>query len=550
MFQNVLKAISKYKYHLAFLSIGLIHIFNLFIDVMDIDSAQYASIAREMAENNSFLEVYHRGNDYLDKPPLLFWLSAVVFKLLGVSNFGYKLPTFLLMMLGVYSVYRFSLLYYKRQTALAAVVILSSTQACFLMTNDVRTDGNLTALIAFTLWQLAAYLKYKQWRNLILGFIGLGLAMVAKGPIALITLGVALGSDFILKKQWQNFFKWEWLLGLAITALVLLPMSYGLYTQFDLHPEKSAYGIDSPSGLKFFYWTQSFGRITGESSWSNDAGFFFFFHSILWDSQPWALLLILGLAVSLGKLIRGKPLSEYMTLGGFGLMFIALSFSKYKLPHYIFGLFPFVAIIIARYLTYSLSNWVVKAQAVISFLFGLIIIFGLTLFFPPSNFILPIILAGLITASWFVFFSSYTAYSKVLWGTLATILAFNFMMSTHFFSTIIRDYQASSTVGKLVLEEKIPADQFYWYRIHEHSLDFYSQRINVSLSPADFPKLKSGTLIYTNKAGYEDLKTAGIDFTTRLILNDFPVTELNIEFLYAQTRPQTLEKVYLLEISK
>jgi 4-amino-4-deoxy-L-arabinose transferase-like glycosyltransferase len=46
----------------------------LFLDVMDVDAAQYASIALEMTQNGSWLQVMHRGTDYLDKPPLLFWL--------------------------------------------------------------------------------------------------------------------------------------------------------------------------------------------------------------------------------------------------------------------------------------------------------------------------------------------------------------------------------------------------------------------------------------------------------------------------------------------
>ena len=44
------------------------------IPVIDIDAAQYASMSREMLENNSYLKLYDLGNDYLDKPPMLFWL--------------------------------------------------------------------------------------------------------------------------------------------------------------------------------------------------------------------------------------------------------------------------------------------------------------------------------------------------------------------------------------------------------------------------------------------------------------------------------------------
>jgi len=42
---------------------------NLFIDIMIVDAAQYASIALEMYATNSYLAIYDLGFDYLDNPP-------------------------------------------------------------------------------------------------------------------------------------------------------------------------------------------------------------------------------------------------------------------------------------------------------------------------------------------------------------------------------------------------------------------------------------------------------------------------------------------------
>ena len=124
---------------------------------------------------------------------------------------------------------------------------------------------------------MSRFLKEQKLLYLVYGAIGVAAAMMSKGPIGIVLVGFALGGDFILKREWKSIFKWEWLLLLFIVVLFLLPMTYGLYTQYDLHPEKEVYGLVGPSGVKFFYWTQSFGRVTGESSWKNDAGFFFFF---------------------------------------------------------------------------------------------------------------------------------------------------------------------------------------------------------------------------------------------------------------------------------
>ena len=63
----------------ALLGVHLIGVFS--IPLMDIDASQYASISREMLERNSFLQIYDLGKDYLDKPPMLFWLSALSMKI-------------------------------------------------------------------------------------------------------------------------------------------------------------------------------------------------------------------------------------------------------------------------------------------------------------------------------------------------------------------------------------------------------------------------------------------------------------------------------------
>jgi 4-amino-4-deoxy-L-arabinose transferase-like glycosyltransferase len=64
-------------------------------DVIDVDAAQYAAISMEMLQKNTFLFVTERGIDYLDKPPLLFWVNSLFLKIFGFTNFGYKIGTLL-----------------------------------------------------------------------------------------------------------------------------------------------------------------------------------------------------------------------------------------------------------------------------------------------------------------------------------------------------------------------------------------------------------------------------------------------------------------------
>lgn len=264
----------------------------LFLDVMDVDASQYASISMEMRQNGSWLQVMHREADYLDKPPLLFWLSAASFSLFGLSNWAYKLPSLLVALAGVYATYRFCKLFYMEKMALQAAFILASVTGLVVICNDVRTDTLLLGFTACAVWQFAEHLQRGRWKNWFWAFFFVAMAMLAKGPIGLVVPAFAVGCHLLLRWDVANIFRWQWLAGLVLVGLLLLPMCWGLYHQFDLHPEKLINGRSGVSGLYFYFWEQSFGRITGENVWRNDTSAFYFLHVYAWAFLPWTLMLL------------------------------------------------------------------------------------------------------------------------------------------------------------------------------------------------------------------------------------------------------------------
>ncbi len=540
------------RYLIFALALILVHACNLFIDIMEVDAAQYASISMEMGFNQSYLEVFHRGRDYLDKPPLLFWLSSLSMQLFGISNFAYKLPALLVLILGIYSTFRFALLWYSRKIAVFAALIVASTQAFFLMSNDVRTDTMLTGLIIFSIWQLSAYLKKPSLLGLMLSALGIGCAMLAKGPIGLIIPAIAFTADFCLKRQWKNFFRPQWLLLKLLVAIVLFPMSYGLYTQFDLHPEKTAYGIESPSGLRFFYWTQSFGRITGESSWDNGAPFSFFFTSILWDFQPWIFFLIPALIVKLRQLFRQRfrasENQEFISMGAFVLVFLMLSKSNYKLPHYIFPLFPFAAILVADYL-HQLSDKALRRFARFQFgfmhIFIAIVVLLFIGIFPPENLWLPTLLLLLFCLIWFVFLKIHSSVDRVLLPSLGLIVIFNLTAALHFYPNLLK-YQGSSQAGKDVHAMKIDNSLFHFYKRHGHALDFYAKQLSNKILWDSIPGLPSGSYVFCDQAGYDAITEEYPEMKIAREYDHYHVTSLTIPFLNKNSRPDKLQKRYLL----
>ncbi len=539
--------------------IGVAYARGLDLDVMEVDAAQYASIAMEMLQEGHWLEVKHRGADYLDKPPLLFWTAALSFSLFGLSNWAYKLPSVLAALLGIWSVYRFTRLYYARDTALFAAFIFSTSLGLVLMCNDVRTDTLLLGFTACAVWQLAAYIDRRQWKYLFGGSVCVGLAMLSKGPIGLIAPAFAAGGHLLWRREWRRLLRWEWLAGLLVVALLLAPMCWGLWQQFDLHPEKWVNGRQGVSGVRFFFWEQSFGRITGENVWKNDASVFFFLHVYLWAFAPWSLLLPWAL-FKIGGAFRTAPNKdfwpEYYALFGFLLTIIALSFSQYKLPHYIFITLPWASVLVASVMERCgvdlLARRLLDAETGGCLLLGAIVC-GWA--FPNAPlWIWGVLLTGAF--AWFILLwrhkGALSARFLVLQG-VATASITAVVLNFHFYPQLL-SYQYAKHAVSSAREAGIPPDGLYFFRMNHHTTDFFNGRIipRVEEPQELIRRVTSSSLptvgVLCSAENKTTLERAGIPVEPIATLKHFHVAMLNALFLNPKTRSQALETYYLLQL--
>lgn len=540
----------KISFLFPFLLILVVYLLGLPIDVMEVDAAQYASMSREMLASNNWLELYCRHEPYLDKPPLLFWLSAASFKVLGVSNFAYKLPSLIFALASIYAVYRFVRLYYNADIAYNAALILASVQSMFTMTNDVRTDTILMSSVIIALWLLAEYIKHNKIKYLIGGSIFIGLAMLAKGPIGLIAPLMGIATHIILKGDWRLLQRLPiYLVPIPVILCVLSPMLWGLYTQ---------YGFE---GWKFFFWTQSFGRITGENEWVNDPGpSFFFVHTFLWVFLPWTILFLIGLFLSVKSIIpKQAKLPEYISLGSFILPFIALSFSQYKLPHYIFIVLPVAAVLSAVGLDYLLKleehTMGVKAFN-ISHRILCLLLFAATIVLIVWAFPLPIfaiaIWALVVMAMAYLVWTKSEGIHRSFNLCLGMVIMVNIILSSHIYPSLLQ-YQSDNTAARLYIQKGTGTEDIYALGVHNHGLDFYSERVVPYIIKTEtiLALAQNRTIwVYTDDVHKSEVENRKIKITESYLLQDYPITKLTIPFVNPATRQSTLNKRYFLKLGE
>jgi 4-amino-4-deoxy-L-arabinose transferase-like glycosyltransferase len=522
---------------------------------MEVDSVQYANISREMLQNKSFLQIFDQGNDYLDKPPMLFWFSALSMYLFGMNDFAFRLPSILMSIIAIYSTYKFTLLYYSNEIAALAALVLASSQAMFLITHDVRADTMLMAWVILAIWQFASWLNIRKWRSLIIAFSAVAFGMMTKGPIALMVPIFSFVPHILIHRNFKMLFRWEYLVGVAIIIILLIPMDIGLYQQFDLHPEKVMYEKTGTSGLRFFYWTQSFGRITGESVWHENDEFFFLFQNLLWGFLPWTLFLILGLISECTKIIRTKftlnKNEEWIVLPGFLITYTALGISNYQLPHYIYVVLPFTAIIAAKSIYNILIKWennifktIINGVNIFIYILILAILMVLICYTFSSN-IYWIILSLAAVAIFFLFliFSKTGTIPKILQFAMFTIITTNLLLTIFFYPKLLQ-YQLGNQVSTVIQQKNINKNNFYLYQIYfERSLDFYSNHSFQQVESLNSLKSNDYVLV-KNELINQELLT---NFNTIELVSTFHVSTLNAAFLNPKTRSASLEQYTILQ---
>jgi len=546
-----------YNSYLYFI-IGCIIIYivgSITIPLMEIDSVQYANISREMLVHKNFLQIFDQGKDYLDKPPLLFWISSISMYLFGINDFAFRLPSILMAIVAIYSTYKFTLLYYSKELALLASLILASSQAMFLITHDVRTDTMLMSWVILGIWQFAHWTKFKNWGSLIVAFVAVAFGMMTKGPIALMVPIFSFVPHLLIYKNFKLLFRWEYLIGLLIIIVLLIPMDLGLYQQFDLHPEKEMYGRTGTSGLRFFYWTQSFGRITGESIWHENDHFTFLFENLIWGFLPWTLYFIVGLFSDFFKLIKNKlqidPNTEWISTPGFLITYCALGISHYQLPHYIYIVLPFISIITAKcvYNTNfqkdkSIFKSVLNVINVFIYVLVLLLLIILLIIPFPSNIYLSITLfiSFAIIITYFIY-SKKILIPRLVQFALFCIIITNLFLSIFFYPKLL-EFQLGNIVSKYITKKGINKNSFYLYHVYnERSLDFYSnysfQNIDnlAKLKPFDYVLIDNKSIINDSLKGFNQVQ----------LISAFHVSTLNAKFLNPRTRDSALDYYYILQ---
>lgn len=230
-----------------------------YIPLLDKTEARYAEIARLMYDTKQWLILQiDYGVPFWSKPPLSTWLSAFSFELSGASELSGRLPSFIIAILVIYLVTKF----FKEESLsryLPAFILLTIPEY-LIHAGVISTDSTLLfsislAMLAF--WKAIHEDKKSLWAYLF--FVGIGLGLLAKGPISVVLTGAPIFFWCLLDYKNRFTLIWNkipWVFGLIITLVIAVPWYY--------FAEK-----ETPGFLDYFLVGEHFKRFT-ESGWTGD----------------------------------------------------------------------------------------------------------------------------------------------------------------------------------------------------------------------------------------------------------------------------------------
>jgi 4-amino-4-deoxy-L-arabinose transferase-like glycosyltransferase len=285
----------------------------------DWDEGIYAQVSREVL-STGWLVLHWNLQPWLEKPPLTFWITALFYKLFGVSEFTARLGSALSGIALVTLLHSWLALRRDRLTAWFSTFILLTTFGFLHIARVGETDTLLSFSSCLALIGLAELLRQPDRPSTsgwYLYWTGFALALMSKGAASgslLLTLILLLVLDPSLLRHLRVHLALGFLLFIALT----LPWHLFLFHRF------------GQTFINQYLDLHVLGRVTHQYD-GHLTPWWYYLRVLLFSAPPWALLYPAALYAALRQ-PRQRPLRAFALFAL--IQIIAFSFVQTRLPHY------------------------------------------------------------------------------------------------------------------------------------------------------------------------------------------------------------------------
>ena len=300
----------------------------------DPDEAHYAESTREMLESGEWLAPLYNGQPFFDKPALFHALQMASFTAFGATELAARLvPAFsaIGLMLVVAWLGRQLFDVHVGRTGALMFLVLPAT---FALTRYAILDMTFTLFLFSGAACIVVSALRERPRLQYPGYVLLGIAVLTKGPLALVLAGLSmLIALIVVPAARPSLLRLRWVIGLVIALGVAAPWFVYMWFRFgDAFVEGYA--------LRENFW------LYARPMYGNQPSYFFYTRTMFVALLPWTGLLV-GRIFDAARGVRldlGERLLWCWTL----TILLFFSFSQFKLDHYIFPAAPALCLLCAR----------------------------------------------------------------------------------------------------------------------------------------------------------------------------------------------------------
>lgn len=304
----------------------------------DPDEAHYAQTTREMVATGDWLAPHYNGHPFFDKPAVFHVLQGASMAALGPTEFAARLVAALgaVALIAITAWLGAALL--TREVALVAALLLTTSPAVFALARYAILDTVFTAFVfgGAALVTVAALRDRPalQWG----GYLLIGLAVLTKGPLALVLCGIAFVLAWMLSADARRQLRQLHLVaGLGIVIALSAPWFVYMWLRFG-QPFVDGYVLDENFRL---FAANRFGSRT--SAW-------FYFRVLAAALLPWTGVLVGRLYDVLRAALRREPIDvvEVVLWSWTAAVVGFFTLSTFKLDHYVFPAAPTLCLLCGR----------------------------------------------------------------------------------------------------------------------------------------------------------------------------------------------------------
>jgi len=305
--------------------------------VTDYDEAYYAQVAMRMVQHNDWITPYANDVRFLEKPPFLYWMTALSFKVFGISEFSLRLPTALAVIAIVWIVILTVRLAADENAVFIAGLSMAFSMGTYLFTRETLHDIWLVlflalAVFAFFRW----YLDPPHSRGFaLLFYFSMAGALMCKGLVGIaFPLGIAV-LFFLFSREFPKRSTLQLLPGILLFLFLTVPWHW-------------LAAIQNEGFLRFYFIDEQFLRFLGKREppvlWS--VPFAAFWALILVWFFPWTAFLPAAFSMRPKRLDgRERDLFKLAIIWA-AVVLVFFSFTE-RLEHYAFPAIPALSILVS-----------------------------------------------------------------------------------------------------------------------------------------------------------------------------------------------------------